>query len=59
MAYSNENYTPNSKGREILAAAWRFVSQVPYKVTTRWLFYQLLQAGFYNSKDDYSNKCIP
>jgi hypothetical protein len=59
MAYMNENYSPNTKGREILDAAWKFISQVPYKVTTRWLFYQLLQAGFYSSKDDYSNKCIP
>ena len=59
MAYTNENYTPNTKGREILDAAWKFISEVPYKTTTRWLFYQLLQAGFYNSKQDYDYKCIP
>lgn len=52
-------YTPRGKQRAILDAAWNFVSAVPYKVTTRWLFYQLLQAGFYTSKDDYKNQCVP
>jgi hypothetical protein len=59
MAYKSDSYTPNNEGRRILAAAWDFVQAVPYKVTTRWLFYQLLQAGFYRGKDDYKNKCVP
>jgi hypothetical protein len=36
-----------------------FVRSVPYRVTTRWLFYQLLQAGHFHSKDDYKGKCVP
>lgn len=59
MAYKNTGYTPNKEGQEILAAAWGFIQAVPYKVTTRWLFYQLLQAGYYRKKDDYKNKCVP
>jgi hypothetical protein len=27
---------------------------VPYKVSLRWLFYRLLQAGIYNNKNDYN-----
>lgn len=59
MAYSNENYKPSQEGKRILDAAWEFINNVPYKVTTRWLFYQLLQAGFYSGKDDYKNRCVP
>jgi hypothetical protein len=59
MAYKNSDYKPNQEGQRILAAAWDFIKAVPYQVTTRWLFYQLLQAGFYKSKDDYKNKCVP
>jgi hypothetical protein len=59
MAYKHDNYKPNQEGKRILQAAWEFVQGVPYKVTTRWLFYQLLQAGFYHSKEDYKGKCVP
>jgi len=50
MAYSNPNYRPNEKGREILARAWAHVQAVPYKVTLRWLYYRLYQEGFYPDK---------
>lgn len=52
MAYLNDNYMPNAKSRQILAAAWEHIQSVPYKVTARWLFYRLLQDGFYKGKDD-------
>ena len=53
MAYVNDNYQPNAKSREILARAWEHVQGVEYQVTARWLFYRLLQDGFYSSKADY------
>ena len=56
---TREIYTPRKRQIQILDAAWDFISNVPYKVTTRWLFYQLLQAGFYSTKEDYKNQCIP
>jgi hypothetical protein len=59
MAYKSAGYTPNKRGREILDRAWQHVSGVPYKVTTRWLFYQLYQDGFYHSKNDYKNGFVP
>jgi len=42
--------------RKILDAGWAHVQSVPYKVSLRWLFYRLLQDGFYRTKDDYENK---
>ena len=40
---------------EILDAGWRHIQSVPYKVSTRWLFYRLLQDGYYKGKNDYKN----
>jgi hypothetical protein len=40
---------------EILDAGWHHVRSVPYKVSLRWLFYRLLQDGFYKTKGDYKN----
>lgn len=58
MAYMNDNYTPNHEGRAILDAAWAIIQTVPYQVTTRWIFYQLFQAGFYKDKKVGYKNCI-
>ena len=34
------------------------MQSVPYQVSARWLFYRLLQEGFYSTKQDYKNKFI-
>jgi len=59
MAYINSNYKPRKQGQKILERALEHVNSVPYKVTARWLFYRLMQEGFYKGKGDYKNKCIP
>ena len=41
--------------KSILDAGWAHVQSVHYKVSLRWLFYRLLQDGFYKGKDDYKN----
>ena len=58
MAYKSENYTPNKHSQAILARGWEHVNSVPYQVTARWLFYQLLQEGHYKGKADYDNKFL-
>lgn len=57
MPRSKESYKPRKKNRAILARAWELVNTVEYQVSGRWVFYQLLQEGFYKSKDDYSKWC--
>lgn len=52
MAYKNDDYSPNAKSRALLERAWQHVSSIPYRATSRWLFYRLLQDGFYKGKDD-------
>lgn len=59
MAYTTDNYKPHEKSRLILARAWEHCQSVPYKVTARWLFYRLLQEGFYSEKGDYDNRFLP
>lgn len=56
MARNKDNYTPRGEAKRVLDRAWELVNSVPYQVSARWLFYGLLQEGFYNSKDDYKNK---
>jgi len=56
---SANNYEPSREGKRILAAAWDHVQSVKYRVSTRWLFYRLLQDGFFSDKKDYKNKYIP
>lgn len=56
MAYINSNYQPNEQGREILERALEHVNSVRYKATARWLFYRLLQDGYYTNKKEYKNK---
>ena len=52
-------YNPQAKTAKMLARALELVDSVPYQVSLRWLFYRLLQEGFYSSKDDYYNKFEP
>lgn len=53
------SYKPQGKTVAMLARALELVNSVPYQVSLRWLFYRLLQEGFYSSKDDYKNKFGP
>lgn len=53
------SYKPNAKTAQILDRAYDILVSVPYKVSARWLFYRLLQEGFYSGKDDYKNKFLP
>lgn len=53
-----ETYTPRGQTAEILDRALQLVRSVPYQVSARWLFYRLLQLGYYTSKGDYSNKFL-
>ena len=46
-------YRNKQKNDEILDRAMELVESVPYKVSLRWLFYNLLQEGIYKTKDDY------
>ena len=59
MAYISTNYKPNTKSRKILSRAWEHVQSIPYRVTARWLFYRLLQEGYYAKKGDYDDKFLP
>jgi hypothetical protein len=53
-----DNYIPRGEAAAVLDRAWALRASVPYRVTARWLFYRLLQEGYYNSKADYSNKWL-
>lgn len=48
MAYESDDWKPQKKSRMILARAWEWVQSVPYQVTSRWVFYGLLQEGYYH-----------
>ena len=52
-------YKPRAKNAAMLDRAWEMIQTVPYQVTTRWLFYQLLQEAWYSSKADYKDKFGP
>lgn len=52
------DYKPRKKTEDILDRAWELVNGAPYQVTARWLFYALLQEGWYSSKADYKNSFL-
>lgn len=59
-----EEYRPHEKNRIILTRAWEHVQSIPYSATSRWLFYRLLQDGYYRKPDpprhdDYHQKFLP
>jgi hypothetical protein len=53
-----ETYTPRKETAVMLDRAFEIVNSVPYQVSARWLFYRLLQEGFYSTKQDYANKFL-
>ena len=55
----SEDYTPRGKTAVTLDRAFELVESVPYDVSARWLFYRLLQEGYYSKKTDYKNKFLP
>ena len=52
------DWTPRGATVAMLDRAFEIVQSVPYQVGARWLFYRLLQEGYYSSKGDYKNKFI-
>lgn len=48
------SYRPHGKTAAILRRALELVESVPYAVSVRWLFYRLLQEGYYSTKADYA-----
>lgn len=46
-----KEYKPSEKSRQMLDYALSRVQSVPYKVNSRWVFYQLVQTGFIQKKD--------
>lgn len=45
------SYNPQPENMELLDYAMAKINEVPYRVSSRWVFYQLVQAGFINKKD--------
>jgi hypothetical protein len=49
------SYQPYGKTKKILERAMEHIQDVPYQVSVRWVFYRLLQEGFYSKKRHYDN----
>lgn len=49
-------YDPRDNNIAILDRALEMVREVPYKVSLRWLFYRLLQEGYYSKKSHYNDR---
>lgn len=47
-------YSPRAPVKEIIDRAWEHIQSVPYKVSIRWVFYKLLQEGYFSKKSDYN-----
>ncbi len=54
--HKSKQWEPQAKSVAILNRGLEFVESVSYKVSLRWLFYRLLQQGFYRGKSDYETK---
>ena len=52
------DWEPRAKTKAILDRGLELVNSVPYKVSARWVFYGLLQEGYFRSKKDYKDKWI-
>lgn len=48
------DWKPRKKNANILNLAMKHIQSVNYKVSIRWVFYRLLQAGIYSKKSDYT-----
>jgi len=46
-----KQYQPRAKNQGLLNYAMAKIRSVPYQVSARWVFYQLVQAGFVDKKD--------
>ena len=46
-------YNPRPETEDLLNHAFEHINSVTYKVSLRWVFYRLLQDGFYSTKEDY------
>lgn len=55
---SGDNYTPRGATAAMLDRAYELTTSVPYRVSARWLFYRLLQEGYFEKKGDYANKFL-
>ena len=44
---------------DLFEAATAHIRSVPYQVSLRWLFYRLLQDGFFAAKGDYKSRLVP
>jgi len=54
---SKLGYKPDKpETRKWLDEAWEAVKSVDYQVSLRWVFYRLLQKGYFKSKRDYKDK---
>ena len=54
MAYTNiGTWKPTKATQKIFDICEKHIDSVPYKVSLRWVFYRLLQAGIYSKKSDY------
>lgn len=52
-------YNPSPETKKILDEAMATLQSVPYEVTARWLFYRLVQGGFFPNKKSYKSKFLP
>jgi len=60
MSENPSTYKPHGKGKEILDRGMEHIKSVPYKVSLRWLFYRLLQDGYFHDKGkDYKGIFTP
>lgn len=58
MEQTTVTYSPRGETAEILRVALELVEAAPYRVSARWVFYRLLQLGYYTGKGDYKDKFI-
>jgi hypothetical protein len=56
MAYKNAHYRPNQAQRAILERGLEHVNSMAYRATARWLFYRLLQEGYYKASTGKEKK---
>lgn len=53
-----DSYSPRGAAAAALQRGLELVESVPYAVSARWVFYRLLQEGWYSGKKDYANKWL-
>lgn len=58
MTDNKDTYNPRGKTADALNRGRELVKSVDYHVSARWVFYRLLQEGWYTRKLDYANKWL-